>query len=209
MVLVGGITRLTHSGLSMVEWKPLMGILPPFTEAEWQAVFLKYQEFPEYKQLNQDMSLSEFKFIFFWEYSHRLLGRIIGLFFFIPFLFFWAKNYFDSRLFKQLLVGLVLGASQGLMGWYMVKSGLVDVPYVSHYRLAAHLMLAFIIEAFLLWIIFEINPKNDPEQQSSYGSAFWGSISLAALTGLQIVYGAFVAGKKAGYGFNSFPLMNG
>ena len=186
-----------------------MGTLPPITEAQWQEVFLKYQQFPEYKQINQGMSLSEFKFIFFWEFSHRLLGRLIGLVFFIPFLYFWAKNYFNSRLFKQLAVGLALGASQGLMGWYMVKSGLVDVPYVSHYRLAAHLILAFIIEAFLLWIIFEINSEDESMQKPLHGRAFWGSVLLSALVGLQIIYGAFVAGKKAGYGYNSFPLMNG
>ena len=148
MVVIGGITRLTHSGLSMVDWKPLMGTIPPMNEAQWDTVFHAYQQFPEYKEINQGMSMGEFKAIFFWEYLHRLLGRLIGVVFFLPFVYFLLRGYYDKTWIKKLLLGFFLGGLQGLMGWYMVMSGLVDKPNVSHYRLAAHLSLAFVIFSY-------------------------------------------------------------
>lgn len=194
----------------MVEWKPLMGAIPPLNEAAWHEVFDKYKQFPEYQLLNKGMSLSEFKFIFFWEYAHRLLGRVIGLVFILPFLFFWKAGYLDRILFRKLLLGLCLGALQGLMGWYMVKSGLVDLPRVSHFRLAAHLGLAFLIEAYLIWLILELNSFNfETHRIHRCNRAYLGSILLLALVSLQIMYGAFVAGMKAGFGYNTYPLMNG
>ena len=145
MVVVGGVTRLTHSGLSMVEWKPIVGTLPPLSQADWDEVFGKYQQTPEYQKINSGMSLDEFKGIFWWEYFHRLLGRLIGLAFFIPFLYFLARKRIDRRLGIKLVGIFMLGGMQGMMGWYMVQSGLVDNPHVSQYRLTAHLGLAFII----------------------------------------------------------------
>ncbi|MEX2489610.1 MAG: COX15/CtaA family protein, partial [Pseudomonadales bacterium] len=145
MVVVGGITRLTHSGLSMVDWRPLMGIIPPLTEAEWQATFDIYKQFPEYQKVNRHLDLEGFKSIFYWEYGHRILGRLIGLIFFVPFVVFLVLGKIDRQMGLKLLIALLLGGLQGLMGWYMVQSGLIDMPRVSHYRLAAHLLLAFLI----------------------------------------------------------------
>ena len=149
LVIVGGITRLTNSGLSMVEWRPLMGVIPPLTDHDWLLVFQKYQGFPEYKHFNHGMSLDEFKNIFYWEYFHRLLGRLLGIAFLLPYLFFVYKKAFSFKLGIRMFISFLLGGLQGLMGWYMVKSGLIDIPAVSHYRLAAHLILAFFIFAYL------------------------------------------------------------
>ena len=212
IVIVGGITRLTDSGLSMVDWKPLMGAIPPLSQAEWQQTFGKYQQFPEYKIVNKGMTLEEFKFIFFWEYLHRLLGRLIGALFFFPFLYFLWKQYFNKNLTIKLLVGLALGGSQGLMGWFMVKSGLVNIPDVSHYRLAAHLSLAVVIFGYLLWLIFDIRSsaqEADPEPDSSHPNPRSLTLAILTLLFLQIIYGAFMAGKHAGHGYNTFPTMNG
>ena len=159
MVVVGGITRLTGSGLSMVDWRPIMGVLPPISEVEWNTVFLAYQQFPEFQQINKSITLEEFKGIFYWEYGHRVLGRLIGLAFFLPFLAFVIMGKVRGSLAIKLSIGLVLGGLQGLMGWYMVKSGLVDIPRVSHYRLAAHLLLAMLILCYLCWLIFELREK--------------------------------------------------
>ena len=195
MVLIGGITRLTHSGLSMVEWKLIGGAIPPLNETQWQDVFSKYQQFPEYQKINTDMSLSEFKAIFFWEYLHRLLGRLIGVVFIIPFLWFWKKNWLDSKLKKQLIFLLLLGSLQGFLGWFMVKSGLVDVPAVSHFRLAIHLITAFALIVYIYWLIIEIRQKEKfPNSQINKLSK--GFIVLLVI---QIIYGAFTAGLKAGY----------
>ncbi len=184
MVLIGGITRLTHSGLSIVEWKLISGAIPPLNETEWQDTFTKYQQFPEYQKINTDMSLTEFKSIFFWEYLHRLLGRLIGVVFIVPFLLYWKKNWLDSKLKKQLIFLLLLGGLQGFLGWFMVKSGLVDVPAVSHFRLAIHLIM-----------IIEIRQKEKfPNSQINKLSK--GFIVLLVI---QIIYGAFTAGLKAGY----------
>ena len=151
MIVVGGITRLTHSGLSMVEWQPLVGTLPPLDQTQWEDVFHKYQQTPEYQQVNQGMSLAEFKAIFWWEYLHRLLGRLIGLVFLLPFLYFLLRKKIDKSWAPKLAGIFLLGGLQGALGWYMVKSGLVDDPRVSHYRLTAHLGLAFLIYAAMFW----------------------------------------------------------
>ena len=156
MVVVGGVTRLTHSGLSIVEWQPLVGTLPPLSEADWQVLFEKYRQTPEYKLVNNAMSLAEFKGIFWWEYFHRLLGRAIGVVFLVPLLWFWWRGRIDARLGWKLAGVFALGGLQGAMGWYMVASGLVDEPRVSHLRLTAHLGLAFLILGAMLWIAFDL-----------------------------------------------------
>jgi len=195
MVVVGGITRLTESGLSIVEWAPILGVIPPLNEADWQAAFAQYQHSPQYRLVNAGMSLSEFKTIFFWEYVHRLLGRGVGLVFLLPFLFFWLSGCFGSTLARRLLVALFLGGLQGLLGWFMVKSGLVDEPRVSHYRLAAHLGLAFLIMCYLLWVLLGILHEAAPVVRRHPLRGLLGLI--AGVTLLQIVYGAFVAGLRA------------
>lgn len=204
MVFVGGMTRLTDSGLSMVDWKPLMGIIPPLSDFEWLETFKKYQQFPEYKIINKGMTLSEFKGIFYWEYFHRLLGRLIGVVYFFPLVYFQiTKKIQQKQLAKKLWVGLVLGGLQGLMGWYMVMSGLVDIPDVSHLRLAAHFMLALFIFCYLFWIILDLLEFKKHSQPA------WYKLSLISfiLVLLQITWGAFTAGLKAGFGYNTFPLM--
>jgi heme a synthase len=208
MVVVGGITRLTGSGLSIVEWKVLSGTLPPLTNEQWLETFEKYKQFPEYQKLNQGMSLSGFKSIFWWEYSHRLLGRITGLIFIVPFLFFIIKRALSPSLVKKLLFIMFLGGLQGLMGWIMVKSGLHDIPHVSHYRLAAHLSLALLLVAYITWTIAEL--KTYRLARSPLPHALW-KVALAAtgLVAVQIIYGAFVAGLKAGFSYNTYPLMHG
>lgn len=211
MVVIGGITRLTHSGLSMVEWKPIVGTIPPLTESAWQEVFQKYQQFPEYKLLNQGMTLSEFKWIFFWEYTHRLLGRLLGIVFLLPWLFFMRRRWVDRSTGFKLLGGFFLGGLQGAMGWFMVKSGLVDRPHVSHYRLAAHLILALVVLAYFFGIAVRIYLGSNSVSLKQYGKQLRFVLFLRILTGLivlQIVYGAFTAGLKAGFGFNTFPKMN-
>lgn len=206
MIVVGGITRLTDSGLSMVEWRPLLGTLPPMTDAEWQRVFSIYKEYPQYQLVNRGMSLEEFKFIFYWEYGHRALGRLIGLMFALPFFFFLIRGMVPDNMKLKLWIALFLGGSQGLMGWYMVKSGLVDEPLVSHYRLAAHLSLALIIFAYLTWLVLELL-KPERFHVSSLFKSLLNAFTILLI--LQIVYGAFVAGNRAGFGFNTYPLMNG
>lgn len=207
MVVVGGTTRLTGSGLSMVEWRPLMGTLPPLSEAEWLRVFARYQQTPQYSEVNAWMDLAAFQRIFFWEYVHRLLGRLIGVVFFVPWLYFLVRGRLTGRRKVQTLVALLMGGSQGLLGWYMVKSGLVDVPEVSHLRLAAHLLLATVVSQWVLWLVLEMRAPWRGE-----GDAPMGAGALGAAIGLlygQIAYGAFMAGKRAGLLSNTFPDMNG
>jgi cytochrome c oxidase assembly protein subunit 15 len=206
MIVVGGVTRLTQSGLSMVDWQPVMGIVPPITSQEWQETFTRYQQFPEYRQVNQAMSLDQFKSIFYWEYGHRVLGRVIGVIFFVPFVVLLALRRIDRAFIPALSTAFVLGGLQGLMGWYMVKSGLVDLPQVSHYRLAAHLCLAILIICFLLWLILDIAKTRVARVPA--GFSLLTKILGAVLT-LQVVFGAFTAGLKAGHGFNTYPLMHG
>ena len=211
VLIVGGVTRLTFSGLSMVEWDPIMGIIPPITDAQWQAYFEKYQQFPEYQKIRAGMTVHDFKFIFFWEYLHRLLARTIGIVFLIPFAFFAARRWFNRPLALRSVALFALGGMQGLMGWLMVASGLVDRPSVSHYRLAAHLSLAFIIFGYAVWLAREVSVRDqaqriEPQAQRAMKR---GLTAVGVLLGIQIVYGAFVAGLKAGFFSNTFPLMGG
>ena len=202
MVVIGGTTRLTASGLSMVEWKPLMGALPPLGEAEWLAAFDKYKEFPQYQQVNSWMELADFKRIFFWEYLHRLWGRALGLIFFVPWVVFVARRALRGVWIGKTFIAFVLGGAQGLLGWYMVKSGLVDVPQVSHFRLAAHLMLAAAVANYVLWLALEV--RFGPRLR--FHGPTWALIGLIAL---QVLWGAFMAGSDAGTAFTTFPLMDG
>ena len=203
MVIIGGITRLTNSGLSMVEWKLIRGSVPPLNNIQWQETFEKYQKFPEYQKINKGMTLSEFKFIFFWEYLHRLLGRIIGLVFIIPFIVFWNKNWLNPKQKRQLLILLSLGILQAFLGWFMVKSGLVNVPAVSHYRLAIHLITAFGLMCYIYWLILSINEIEKKTNSKIHKISNWFIIALI----IQIIYGAFVAGLKAGYLLPSSNLI--
>ncbi len=207
MVIVGGVTRLTHSGLSMVDWKPLLGAIPPITASDWNEKFDSYKQFPEYKKLNASMTLSEFKSIFWWEYAHRLLGRLIGVIFLLPWVYFWIRKRIPAGYNKKFAFLFSLGGFQGLVGWYMVTSGLVNNPFVSHYRLAAHLALAFLLFGATLWIILRlrgIEPAKAPTPKLRLFS--WMVLSLISF---QVIYGAFTAGLKAGFVLNTFPLMNG
>lgn len=196
MVVVGGITRLTGSGLSMADWKPIMGAIPPLNEADWLEKFELYKATPEYKIVNNHFSLEEFKSIFWWEFIHRDLGRLIGLIFIIPFSIFWIQKRFDKDLLKKMFIILGLGALQGLLGWYMVSSGLVDKPHVSHFRLAAHFITALSAMLYIFWVATSIlYPKN-----KSLPSLNKKVKLLTALVIIQIIYGAFTAGLKAGFG---------
>jgi len=208
MVIIGGITRLTQSGLSITDWKPVTGIIPPLNKDEWSVAFNEYKKFPEFNNLNFNMTISEYKTIYYWEYFHRLLGRIIGLIFLIPFLYFYYKNYLDSKLIKRLLILFLLGLSQGLMGWYMVKSGLVDDPHISHYRLAAHFLLALIIIAYIYWIKLSLEFSNKMKVENfKYLNNLTNVVLLIFF--IQITYGAFSAGLKVGQFWNTFPLIEG
>ena len=210
MIILGGVTRLTGSGLSMVEWAPIMGILPPMNQKEWQDTFLLYQQFPEYQLKNFHMSLADFKSIFWFEYGHRLLGRSIGIIFFLPFLFFLVRGKIEKPLIPKLIGMFILGGLQGLMGWYMVKSGLVNDPHVSQYRLTAHLALAVIIYTYMLWIALGLlYPKiNIEKNHATRGISRFATI-IIGLIFITIMSGGFVAGTHAGFAFNTFPLMNG
>jgi cytochrome c oxidase assembly protein subunit 15 len=204
MVVLGGVTRLTGSGLSMVDWRPLLGWLPPLNELEWQRVFEMYQQSPEFQKVNSAMNVHDFKGIFWLEYLHRLLGRVIGLAFLVPFLVFLAKGYFTARDIPKYLLMFVLGGLQGMLGWYMVKSGLVDKPNVSQYRLTAHLFMAFLIYALMFWVALSLlYPAADGKRHPWWPT----SVAVTTLIGLTIVSGGFVAGLKAGFIYNTFPLM--
>ena len=210
MIILGGVTRLTGSGLSMVQWEPIMGVLPPLNQAEWEKTFLLYQQFPEYKLKNFAMSLNEFKSIFWFEYAHRLLGRSIGIIFLIPFLFFLVRGKLDRALTPKLITMFVLGGLQGLMGWYMVKSGLVSDPHVSQYRLTAHLALAVIIYAYMLWVALDLlYPAIDNKIKKHSRSLSRFSMVISGLIFITLLSGGFVAGTRAGFAFNTFPLMDG
>ncbi len=206
MIVVGGITRLTESGLSIVEWAPVSGAVPPLSEASWQAEFAAYKASPQYAQVNTGMSLSEFKNIYFWEYVHRLLGRVIGLAFALPFLWFAARRAVPAGYGRRLTVLLVLGGLQGFIGWWMVASGLVDRPEVSHIRLAVHLMNALLILGVLVWValdLLRLHRDADAKPAKVPTIAIWAFAILA----LQIMFGAYVAGLEAGYAFSSWPMM--
>jgi cytochrome c oxidase assembly protein subunit 15 len=210
MVVVGGVTRLTHSGLSIVEWQPIVGTLPPLDEAQWQETFAKYRQTPEYQLVNKGMSLDEFKGIFWWEYFHRLLGRLIGAAFLLPFLVFLARRRIPDGYGAKLAAIFVLGGLQGAMGWYMVKSGLVDDPRVSPFRLTAHLGLAFVILAAMQWVAMSLLfPAPPPRDDASARSARRWAWAVAWLVFAMVLTGGFVAGIRAGFAYNTFPLMNG
>ena len=208
MVVVGGATRLTESGLSITEWKPIHGVIPPLSEAEWEEELEKYRQIPEYQLINKGMSLDEFKFIFWWEWAHRLLGRFIGVAFFVPMVAFWATGRIEPWLKPRLLVGLALGGLQGFVGWWMVASGLVDRVDVSQYRLATHLTLALFIFAYLFWIARRLSPLPEPEIQEQERLAGLGKLGLF-LVFVQMFLGGLVAGLNAGLTFNTWPLMEG
>ena len=210
MVLVGGATRLTDSGLSITEWKPIHGAIPPLNDAEWQEEFEKYKQIPEYQQINRGMSLAEFQTIYWWEWGHRLLGRTIGLVFAVPLAIFWFAGRLSGWLKPRLLLLLGLGGLQGLIGWWMVTSGLAVRTDVSQYRLAVHLTLAFLILAYTAWLYACLTPSwsrvTGEQPRGAVGS--W-SIALLVLLFIQIFLGGLVAGLDAGLTFNTWPLMDG
>lgn len=210
MILLGGVTRLTHSGLSMVDWKPIMGVIPPLNEMDWQETFSQYKAFPEYQKINHGMTLDEFKSIFYFEYFHRVLGRFIGILFLIPFLFFWSRGAISKTLLPKMIMMFVLGGCQGLLGWYMVKSGLVDMPQVSQYRLTAHLMAAVLIYSYILWVVFDLI-KSSPDKTITEASKklYNFACAICYLIAFMIFSGGLVAGTKAGLAYNTFPLMAG
>ena len=205
MVVVGGITRLTHSGLSISNYKLISGTIPPMNETEWQEAFDLYKQYPEYQKLNSHFNLEDFKDIYFWEWLHRLIGRLIGIVFFIPFLYFLFTKQLTKPTIQKAFILLCMGAFQGFLGWYMVKSGLVDNPDVSHYRLAAHLTTAFITFAYTFWVALDLMfPDRKQINKNFRNLVRWG---LAILL-LQIIYGAFVAGLDAGFIHNHWPMMS-
>ena len=207
MVVVGGITRLTLSGLSITEWKPVIGIVPPLSAADWAAEFTKYRQIPEYRVVHFAMSLDEFKSIYYWEYTHRLVGRLIGVVFAVPFLWFLARQRLPRRLAPPLAGILLLGFLQGALGWYMVESGLADRIEVSQYRLVAHLALALAIYAAILWTALGlVRGYPFPHASPAWRRASEAVLVLVALT---ILAGGFVAGTRAGLTYNTFPLMDG
>lgn len=211
VIVVGGITRLTQSGLSIVDWQPLVGVVPPLNQGQWLERFERYQQFPEYRQLRPQLTLAEFKVIFAWEYLHRLLARAIALVVLVPLLYFYFARTLTRPVASRVLVLSTLGAAQGVLGWVMVRSGLVDRPSVSHYRLAAHLMLALAIFALCIWLIRELclRPKRRSVPASARRRTGRGLAAVGVLLAMQIVWGALVAGLKAGFVFNTFPLMAG
>lgn len=205
MVIVGGITRLTHSGLSISDYKLISGTIPPLNEQEWIEAFELYKQYPEYQKLHYHFTLEDFKDIYFWEWLHRVIGRFIGIVFIIPFLYFLFTKQLSKPTIKKSLVLLFLGAFQGFLGWYMVKSGLVDIPAVSHYRLAMHLVTAFITFAYAFWVALDLIYPKHKEINKKYRNLV--GIGMVLLV-LQIIWGAFVAGLDAGWIHNTWPLMN-
>lgn len=207
-ILLGGITRLTGSGLSITEWKPIMGALPPMSEAEWQKAFEGYQEIGQYKYLNNHFTISDFKFIFFWEWFHRLWGRLIGIVFLIPFIYFWRKKYFTKNMTTSLVVLFLLGILQAALGWIMVQSGLnSDDLYVNHIRLAIHFVAALALLAYEMWFVLQV--KSSQLKYSYSPSSKWMLTAFLSLIVIQFVYGAFMAGLKAAPAAPTWPDING
>ena len=205
MVVVGGITRLTGSGLSMTDWHLVTDTFPPMNESAWQTAFNEYKKFPEYQKINSHFTIDDYKFIYFWEWFHRLIGRVLGFVFIIPFVYFWVKGKLDSATLKKCFILLSMGAFQGFLGWFMVKSGLVNNPDVSHFRLSLHLTFAFVTFAYTLWVALDlIYPSQNTVIVSLRKIA---RITLSLLL-LQIIYGGFVAGLDAGFIHNHWPLMS-
>ncbi len=210
MAVIGAITRLTESGLSIMEWAPLAGTLPPLSEAEWQRVFEIYKQIPEYTEENVGMTLAEFKTIFWWEWFHRLWGRLIGVVFLVPFIWFLVKGRIERPLIPHMIAIFVLGALQGGMGWYMVASGFADITDVSQYRLVAHLVIAVAIYGYLLWVAFLLlAPGPEASADPRSGALRRGLAALVGLGVVAIASGGFVAGINAGFTYNTFPLMDG
>ncbi len=207
MVIVGGATRLTDSGLSITEWRPVTGAIPPLSEAAWLAEFEKYKQIPEYQHINFGMSLEEFKVIYWWEWGHRFLGRLIGIAFFVPMVFFMATGRTTKPLALKLFGLFVLGGLQGALGWWMVTSGLADRVDVSQYRLAAHLSLAVILFGLMFWLALDLWPA--AKTRAPKRGLFIGAMALSAGVFAQMMLGAFVAGLRAGRTFNTWPLMDG
>ncbi|MCP4936152.1 MAG: heme A synthase [bacterium] len=210
MVVVGGATRLTDSGLSITEWKPLTGALPPMSAADWASEFAKYKTIPEYREVNKGMSLAQFKGIYWWEWGHRLLGRLIGFAFAVPFVFFWLTGRLSRGLLPKLAIMFVLGGLQGVLGWYMVMSGLSVRVDVSQYRLAAHLGFAVVIFGYILWVAMALKNNcagNTPSFRP--GNLAFGAALIVTLMFAQIALGGLVAGLKAGLTYNTWPLMDG
>jgi cytochrome c oxidase assembly protein subunit 15 len=205
MVVVGGITRLTHSGLSISNYKLISGVIPPMNEFEWEQAFDLYKQYPEYQKLNNHFDIQDFKDIYFWEWLHRVIGRFIGLVFLLPFIYFLITKQLTKPTIKKSIVLLCMGAFQGFMGWYMVKSGLVDNPDVSHYRLAAHLTTAFVTFAYTFWVALDLIYPSRKVINTSFRNFI--RLSLAVLL-IQIIYGAFVAGLDAGFLHNHWPMMS-
>ena len=208
MVVIGGITRLTGSGLSITEWEPIIGALPPMSEAAWQEAFSKYRLIPEFELVNSQMDLAGFKRIYFWEWLHRNWGRFMGLVFIVPFMVFWRKGLLKGWLMRRSIAILIGGGLVGALGWFMVKSGLADNPDVSHFRLAIHLCAAFTVFGMVLWTVFDI--RTGKRAFAGDGSAAGGGARvLLVLLVVQIIWGAFTAGLDAGRIYNTWPLMNG
>ncbi len=205
MVVVGGITRLTHSGLSISNYKLISGTIPPMNEVEWNDAFELYKQYPEYQKINNQFTLEDFKDIYFWEWLHRVIGRFIGVVFIIPFLYFLIRKQLTKPTIKKSIILMLLGGFQGFLGWFMVKSGLIDRPDVSHYRLAMHLTAAFITFAYTFWVALDlIYPTKKIIDIKFRNLIRWGLVVLV----IQIIYGAFVAGLDAGLLHNHWPLMN-
>jgi cytochrome c oxidase assembly protein subunit 15 len=207
MVILGGITRLTGSGLSITEWNVIMGTLPPLSELQWNDAFEKYKQIPQFRQLNYDYTLGDFKKIFFWEYLHRLIGRLIGVVFLVPFLFFLRRKWLSPALIRKALFLFALGGLQGFLGWFMVQSGLSERTSVSHIRLAIHLSAALLTFAFTWWFFLDLREDRDgdpPDRRLQHPVAV-----LLAIAGCQVIYGALTAGLHAGRIANTFPKMDG
>ena len=216
IVVVGGATRLTHSGLSITEWQPIVGTLPPLSATQWDEAFVKYQATPEYRQVNKGMSLDAFKSIFWWEYAHRLLGRAVGVAFALPLAWFVMRRRLPPGLAPPLVAIFALGGLQGALGWYMVQSGLVDDPRVSQLRLAAHLGLALLIFAAMFWLALSLlHPVSEaPHSANAPASRRAGALRrfallIVAMVFVQAISGSLVAGIRAGFAYNTFPMMNG
>jgi len=209
MVVLGGVTRLTHSGLSMTDWKPITGWLPPLSDQAWMAEFERYKQFPEYKKVNFGIDLAGFKSIFWFEFSHRVLGRSIGMVYLIPFLYFLWRKRVSGALMPKLWLMFFLGGLQGAMGWWMVSSGLVDRPDVSHYRLTAHLGLAIVIYAYGLWIAMALLKPAATHLRDRIQKFYRAALILVAAIFVVILSGGLVAGLDAGFAYNTFPTMNG
>ena len=207
IIIIGGLTRLNESGLSIVDWRPLLGIIPPLNQEDWVYVFEQYKKSPEYLIVNKMMQLSEFKYIFWWEYAHRAFARLIGFVFIIPFFYFLYKKFLEKKLIVALTIAFLFGIMQAVVGWWMVKSGLNDDPYVSQYRLSFHLFNALIILGILIWLTLVklIPTKNESKNNLAYNLILI-SLLLCIIT---IISGSFVSGTDAGKSFNTFPLMDG